>query len=200
MTKAEWDIRRKLKVLSHVETYGNVAKTCWHFGMTRQTFYDWKARYEKSGDKGLINNKPRPENLGLRVAAEIQEKIIYLRTTYHLGSDRICWFIQRYHPQMRVSESGVYRVLRSHRLNRLPRNAKVRTVQTHRYVKQVPGHHIQVDVKFLTLTDPAGKQARQFQYTAIDDATRIRALRIYLRHNQATNAATQRQSRAVTLD
>ncbi len=65
MTKAEWDIRRKLKVLRHVETHGNVAKSCRYFGIARQTFYDWKARYEKSGDKGLINNKPCPENPGL---------------------------------------------------------------------------------------------------------------------------------------
>jgi hypothetical protein len=75
---------------------------------------------------------------------------------------------------MKVSESGVYRVLRRHGLNRLPRNAKVRTVQTPRYEKQVPGHHIQVDVKFLTFKDSAGKQIRRFQYTAINDATRIR--------------------------
>jgi transposase InsO family protein len=186
MSKAQRDIKRKLRVFEYVKERGNVAKACRHFGIARQTFYDWKARYEKLGDEGLINNKPCPENLGLRVAPEIQEKIVYLRTTYHLGSDRICWFIQRYHPQMKVSESGVYRVLRRHGLNRLPQNAMKRTVQTHRYEKQVPGHHIQVDVKFLTFKDSAGKAIKRFQYTAIDDATRIRALQIHPRHNQAT--------------
>ena len=41
-----------------------------------------------------------------------------------------------------------------------------------------------MDVKFLTLEDSNGKRVRRFQYTAIDDATRVRALKIYKRHNQ----------------
>jgi transposase InsO family protein len=48
----------------------------------------------------------------------------------------------------------------------------------------VPGHHIQVDVKFLNLKTPDGSRIRRFQYTAIDDATRVRALKVYRRHNQ----------------
>ncbi len=66
----------------------------------------------------------------------------------------------------------------------LPRNAKKRAVQTHRYEKQVPGHHIQVDVKFLRFEGPDGKKIRRFRYTAIDDATRVRALQIYRKHTQ----------------
>jgi transposase InsO family protein len=42
-----------------------------------------------------------------------------------------------------------------------------------------------MDVKVLTLTTDAGKRVRRYQYTAIDDATRIRALQIYERHTQA---------------
>jgi hypothetical protein len=95
-------------------------------------------------------------------------------------------FIQRYHSEMKVSASGVYWVLKRYGLNRLPRNAKRRTITTHRYEKQVPGHHIQVDVKFLSLKDRKGKKIRRFQYTAIDDATRIRAIKIFGKHNQAT--------------
>ena len=41
-----------------------------------------------------------------------------------------------------------------------------------------------MDVKFLSFKAPEGKSVRRFQYTAIDDATRIRALRIYQRYNQ----------------
>jgi len=39
-------------------------------------------------------------------------------------------------------------------------------------------------VKFLTIKAADGSRVRRFQYTAIDDATRIRAFRIYRRHNQ----------------
>jgi IS30 family transposase len=58
-------------------------------------------------------------------------------------------------------------------------------VPSKRYQKQVPGHHLQVDVKFLHLVTPDGRKARRFQYTAIDDATRIRALKVYEQHTQA---------------
>jgi transposase InsO family protein len=116
---------------------------------------------------------------------EVEEKIIYLRKTYHLGQLRISWFLERYHG-IKVSSSGVYYVLKRNGLSRLPRGTKKRTVQAHRYEKQVPGHHhhIQVDVKFLAFNKPDGEQVRRFQYTAIDDATRIRVLKLYDKHTQ----------------
>ncbi len=52
-----------------------------------------------------------------------------------------------------------------------------------RYEKQVPGHRVQVDVKFLNF-EKANKRIKKFQYTAIDDSTRIRAIKIYSRHTQ----------------
>ena len=44
---------------------------------------------------------------------------------------------------------------------------------------------IQFDVKFLIFKDKLGNKVRRFQYTAIDVATRIRALKVYEKHNQA---------------
>ena len=62
----------------------------------------------------------------------------------------------------------------------------MRKLHTKRYQKQVPGHHIQVDVKFLTFKGKSGEKVRRFQFTAIDDATRVRALKIYEKHTQAS--------------
>ena len=45
-------------------------------------------------------------------------------------------------------------------------------------------HHIQMDVKFLIFKSKAGKKIKRYQYTAIDDATRVRALKIYDHHTQ----------------
>ena len=42
-----------------------------------------------------------------------------------------------------------------------------------------------MDVKVLSLTTDNGKRVRRHQFTAIDDATRVRALQIYQRHSQA---------------
>jgi hypothetical protein len=81
----------------------------------------------------------------------------------------------------------VYYVLKRNGLNKLPKNERKRSLPAFkRYEKQVPGHRIQIDVKFLSFKDPAGKMQKMYQYTAIDDATRARALKIYPKHNQQT--------------
>lgn len=189
MTQLEQrDISRKLRVLNHANECGNVSRTCRYFGISRETFYQWKNAYKRDGERALINSKPCPQNPKLRTPAHIEEKILYLRRTYHLGQLRIAWYLQRYH-DIKVSSGAVYDVLVRHGLNRLPRNAKKRTVIWQRYEKQVPGHHVQVDVKFLDFKDQSGKKVRRFQYTAIDDATRIRALKIYEKHTQANAIA-----------
>lgn len=183
MTQAQRDISRKLRVLNYAKECGNVSKACRYFGIGRQAFYEWKKAYERYGEEGLINKRPCPINPTLRTPPEIEEKVLYLRKKYHLGQQRIAWFLERYH-NMKISPAGVWHVLKRNGMNRLPRNAKKRTVQTRRYEKQVPGHHIQVDVKFLKFEGSQGEKVKRFQYTAIDDATRIRALKIYSKHTQ----------------
>ena len=58
MTKAEqtrlstW----RFKVLQAAgEGSGNVARTCRHFGISRQAFYRWKRRYAEHGEAGLYD-------------------------------------------------------------------------------------------------------------------------------------------------
>ena len=101
-----------------------------------------------------------------------------------MGPIRIVWYLERY-LDIKTSDATVYRVCKRHGLNRLPNRVGRRAVHTHRYEKRVPGHHGQVDVKFLTLKRKRGGPVRRYQYTAIDDATRVRALKIYKRHTQA---------------
>jgi transposase InsO family protein len=75
--------------------------------------------------------------------------------------------------------------LAQHGINRLQKTVSRRSLHTKRYSKEVPGHQVQFDVKSISLKDAKGKQYSRYRYTAIDDATRIRALLIYNRHNQA---------------
>ena len=98
------------------------------------------------------------------------------------------YYLDRYHG-IRISESTVTRVLSAHGIRRLPKAAPRRALHTKRYAKAVPGHHLQVDVKFLQLKAREGKTVKRYQYTAMDDATRIRALQIYPTHDQ--NCAIQ---------
>ncbi len=83
MTQQQRDIKRKLAALRYAEECGNVALTARRFGISRQCFYIWKRRYEKHGEAGLINKSPCPVNMPLRMPAEVEEKILHLRRTYH---------------------------------------------------------------------------------------------------------------------
>ncbi|WP_439111699.1 IS481 family transposase [Lentibacter sp.] len=184
MTNEERDIQRKLKVLQHAEKIGNARKACRYFGIGRSSFYRWREAYQKYGEAGLKNAKSIPKNPANQTPPEIVEKVLYLRRKYHLGPIRIVWYLARYHG-IKISDAGVYLILKRNGLNRLPRGTRMRKLHTKRYQKQVPGHHIQVDVKFLTFKGKRGEKVRRFQYTAIDDATRVRALKIYEKHTQA---------------
>lgn len=179
------DIRRRLRVLNYGKEIKNVSKACRHFGVSRETYYKWKRDYERYGEKALINSKPCPQNPKIRVAESIEDLILHLRTTYHLGQLRISWYLKRYHG-IKVSPGGVYGVLKRAGMNKLPQHQRKRSMEPFkRYEKQVPGHRIQIDVKFLFFKDIlTGREAKRFQYTAIDDATRARALYIYDQHTQ----------------
>ena len=150
MTENQREIRRKLRVLEHADLTGNVSKTCRYFGVGRASFYRWRGAYRGDGEAGLANNRSVPHNHPNKTPPVVEEKVLYLRRKYHLGPMRIVWYLERYHG-IRISDAGVYRILCRHGLNRLPRGTRVRKVHTKRYNKQVPGHHIQMDVKYPTL-------------------------------------------------
>ncbi len=183
MSAEQREVNRRLRILEHVEISGNVSLTCRYFGIGRETFYRWRRKYNLEGQNGLARKKPIGKKWPNQLPDEVVEKILHLRRKYHLGPQRIEWYLERYHG-IRVSGSSVYRTLVRNGMRRLPRNFGRRKVHTKRYAKQVPGHHIQLDVKFLIFKGSKGKKIKRYQYTAIDDATRIRALKIYARHTQ----------------
>ena len=163
MNKDQREIQRKLRILRYAEEIGHVAKTCRYFGIGRASFYRWRKAYTERGEAGLINAPPIPKWHANRTPPEREEKVLYLRRKYHLGPMRIVWYLARYH-DIKISDATVSRILRRHGLNRLPRGTRMRKVHTKRYQKQVPGHHIQMDVKFLTFKGKRGGKIRRRSY------------------------------------
>jgi transposase InsO family protein len=186
MTKEVRDafrIQYKWTVLQYAEVCRTVIQACREFKVPRSTFYEWKKAFKKGGKAGLARKKPAVINNPHKLAQDAVDKILHLRQTYKLGPERIMWYLERYHG-IKTSESTVYRTLVLNGMRRLPKNSARRAIHTRRYAKEVPGHHVQVDVKFVTLRNFEGSRVRRFQYTAVDDATRIRAMKIYPRHHQ----------------
>jgi transposase InsO family protein len=157
---------------------GNVAAACRHFGVSRKTFYKWKKRQAAGGDAALCDRARTPHRVPHATPREVVTKIVYLRQTYHFGPRRIADYLRRFH-QVSVAVSTVHRILGRHGMSRLPANQKYRphAKRWKRYEKPRPGHRLQMDVKFLERIPGTGK--RLYQFTAIDDCTRIRVLKVF---------------------
>jgi len=182
-TREELRVRYKQTILEVAKVSGNTARTCREFGVATSSFYDWKKRYDEQGKAGLYKIKPVPYSHPKQLKPSVIKLVLNLRTEYQLGPERIRLYLDRFHG-IQASESTIYRTLKRHGINKLAKGQRKRSIHTKRYAKTVPGHHVQVDVKFLTFKDVEGHRVRRFQYTAVDDATRIRALQIHPKHNQ----------------
>ena len=175
---------RRLAIIRHAqEMTGNVSATCRYFGITRQAFYSWLRRYEELGVEGLRDRSRRPLTSPNATRGEVVGKIIYLRRHYHFGPHKISMYLKRYH-DVAVSPSGVWRILKRLEMSRLPASQRYKrhVDRWKRYEKRLPGHRVQIDVKFISPLK--GTRKKHYQFTAIDDCTRIRVLRIYDRLNQ----------------
>jgi transposase InsO family protein len=188
MTEQELSRRakRRLAIIRHAqEVTGNVALTCRYYGISRQCYYQWYRRYEAQGLDGLRDRSKRPLVSPRATHVEVVGKIIHLRQHYHFGPAKIAMYLKRYH-DIDISHSGVWRILKRLGLNCLPASQRYQRHDRRwkRYEKPLPGHRVQIDVKFI---EPlAGARKRYYQFTAIDDCTHLRVLRVYDRCNQQT--------------
>ena len=181
-------IRHRLAVLRHAEEVtGNVAMTCRYYGISRQTFYKWLSRYQADGPQALKDRSRRPKVSPNATHVDVVGKILYLRKNYHFGPEKIAMYLARYH-DVTISKSGVWRILKRLDMSRLPTSQRYKRLDKRwkRYEKQLPGHQVQIDVKFIQPIKGVTPRKKYYQFTAIDDCTRLRVLRIYPRLNQKT--------------
>jgi transposase InsO family protein len=188
MTKAEQArlVAWRLRVLQYAgEGERQVSQACRYFGISRPTFYKWKKRFEADQAIGLCDRSRAPHRSPRATSPAVVSKILYLRQTYHFGAGRIADYLKRFH-EVSIATSSVHRLLRKHGLGRLPANQKHRPHKHRwtRYEKPQPGHRLQLDVKFLERIPRT--RTRLYQFTAIDDCTRIRVLKVFDACNQTT--------------
>src|SRR5437016_11635929 len=99
------------------------------------------------------------------------------------GASRTQLWLRRVH-DVRVAMGTIQRSVRDPGLPRLRRTRKRVPRQMKLFEKAEPGESVQVDVKFVKIT---GRWA--FRYTALDDCTRFRVLRLYPRLHQRSSLA-----------
>ena len=179
-------VAHRLAVLRHAEEVTkNVSLTCRYYGITRTAFYRWQRRYQAHGEAGLRDRSSRPRRSPRETSADVVGKIVYLRQHYHFGPLKISMYLKRYH-DISLSQSGIWRILRRLGLGRLPASQRYVRYRERwkRYEKPEPGHQVQIDVKFIAPLKSSRK--KHYQFTAIDDCTRLRVLRIYDQLGQKT--------------
>src|SRR5688572_12597232 len=132
----------RLKLLRQAdEMPRGVAQTCRHFGLSRKTFYKWKARYKSHGEAGLCDRPRVPQRFPKATPREVVSKILYLRDRYRFGPGRAAAYLKRFH-HLTVARSTIHRILIRYGVNRLPANQKRRPLNRpwKRYEKPQPGH------------------------------------------------------------
>ncbi len=89
----------------------NAQRTCRHFGISRQTFYRWKRRFDRHDLTTLEERSHRPRRVRQPTwTAELAEGVLTLRQEYpRWGKDKLVVLLRR--EQHRVSTSMVGRIL-----------------------------------------------------------------------------------------
>jgi len=90
----------------------SVARTCRHFGISRQTFYRWKRRFHRHDITTLEDRSHRPHKVRTPTwTAELAERVLALRKQYPIwGKDKLVVLLRK--QKLVVSTSMVGRILR----------------------------------------------------------------------------------------
>lgn len=159
---------------------GSVTKVCRYFGISRKCFYKWLRRYRASGgnDNSLLDLSRRPMYSPRLTPRHLQALVVKLRKTTHFGPDRLRLFLLKDHG-LSLPRATIYALLKR---KGLIKKAKKRPKKPQCYTMPCPGY-LQVDIKLL-----GGYRPGSFvQYSAQDDATRIKLTRLYQERSTANS-------------
>lgn len=90
--------RQRLKWFDHYESHGHNARlTCCYFGISRQTFYRWKRRYNPHHLESLEDRPRRPKHVRQPTASpELVAAVLKLREEYpRWGKDKLVVLLRR---------------------------------------------------------------------------------------------------------
>ena len=108
------EAQKRLQWFDHYQAHGrNAALTCRYFGISRQTFYRWKRRYDPENLRTLEDGSHRPHRRRRATwTAEQAERVRRLREQYpRWGKDKLAVLLRR--QGWAVSVSMVGRILTS---------------------------------------------------------------------------------------
>lgn len=168
-------MRYRQSLMKYAEKYG-VSKASRKYNKSRSYIYFWKARYDGSLES-LACQSRRPHS---HPNQHTQEEITLIRNLRRrnptLGMTEL-WLRAKKRGYTRRPES-LFRLMRRLGMISQPKPVKKYTPKPYEQM-QYPGERVQVDVKVVPRSCIADPSLRLFQYTAIDEYSRLRFLAAY---------------------
>ncbi len=107
----------KMEVIRLVEESAlSISQTLRELAINRSTFYAWYRKYAEDGYDGLADRKPRPKKFWNRIPAPVKDQVVAIALELPDKSPReLAWHITDSYGYY-ISESSVYRILKSYDL------------------------------------------------------------------------------------
>ena len=169
------DMRYRLSLIHYAEKYG-VTKAAVKYKTNRQYIYRWKRRFDGSLES-LRDHSRRPHHHPNQHTPE-EIKLIQDMRRRNPHSGLVVFWVKLMQRGYKRSIPGLYRFLKKQGIlaQKLPNPKYIpKPYEQMKY----PGQRIQVDVKVVPRRCIADPELRLYQYTAIDEFTRLRFLAAY---------------------
>ena len=169
------DMAYRQSLMKYVEKHG-VKRASRKYNKSRSYIYFWKARWDGTAESLACRSRRPHSHPNQHTEAELKLIWDMRRRNPQLGMAEL-WHRLRQRGYTRRPES-LFRVMR--KLGLFPPKEKKPACKPKPYQQMTyPGQRIQVDVKVVPRHCIADPELRLFQYTAIDEFTRLRFLAAY---------------------
>ena len=144
-----------------------ISDVCITFGVSRETWYKWKRRYDADGIDGLKNQSRKPHNIkNVKVTEELEKIVLELRLNNRFGPMRIRFRLKRKYG-VSLGTKTIYNILKIHKLNVLSVKLKRKYK---RFEMKHPNELVQMDTKGPFYLKAS--RAKHYFIHAIDDCSR----------------------------
>jgi len=104
-------------IIEPERTAKSISDICNTFGVSRQTWYKWKRRYNAYGIDKLKNHSKRPHNIkNVKVTKDLEKIILEMRLNNRFGPMRIRFRLKRKYG-INLGTKTIYNLLKRHNLN-----------------------------------------------------------------------------------
>jgi len=122
----------------------SISDVCIAFGISRETWYKWKRRYDVYGVDGLKNQSRKHNNIkNVKITEELEKLVLELRLNNRFGPMRIRFRLKRKYG-VSLGTKTIYNLLKRHKLNVLAVKLKRKYK---RFEMKHPNELVQMDTK-----------------------------------------------------